>query len=103
MKTVNIMKTTLIALLSALSMASAVAQTALEMTEGEIRKVDANTQKITIKHGFIKNLDMPGMTMVFVAKDKTQLDGLATGDKVQFAVEMVNGKFTVIEIKKIAP
>jgi Cu(I)/Ag(I) efflux system periplasmic protein CusF len=97
------MKNTLIALLGALSIVSAIAQTTVEMTDGEIRKVDADNQKITIKHGFIKNLDMPSMTMVFTAKDKTLLDGLATGDKVRFAVEMVNGKFTVTDIKKSVP
>jgi Cu/Ag efflux protein CusF len=76
---------------------------AKEMTDAEVRKVDADNGKITLKHGFIKSLDMPGMTMVFTAKDKTMLDGLATGDKVQFAVEMVSGKFTVTEIKKTTP
>ncbi len=74
-----------------------------EMTDAEVRKVDADNQKITLKHGFIKNLDMPGMTMVFTAKDKAQLTGLAAGDKVKFAVEMVEGKFTVTDIKKVAP
>ena len=33
-------------------------------TEGEVRKVDKAAGKITVKHGPIANLDMPGMTMV---------------------------------------
>ena len=74
-----------------------------DMTDAEVRKVDADNQKITLKHGFIKNLDMPGMTMVFTAKEKAQLTGLTAGDKVKFTVEMVEGKFTVTNIKKVAP
>ncbi len=35
------------------------------MTDGEVRKVDLDNGKITLKRGDIKNLDMPGMTMVF--------------------------------------
>jgi Cu/Ag efflux protein CusF len=41
----------------------AVAASAAEMTEGEIRKADKDTKKITIKHGEIKSLDMPPMTI----------------------------------------
>ena len=74
-----------------------------DMTDAEVRKVDADNQKITLKHGFIKNLDMPGMTMVFTAKEKAQLSGLTAGDKVKFTVEMVEGKFTVTNIKQVAP
>ena len=74
-----------------------------DMAEAEIRKIDMDTQRITLKHGPIKNLDMPPMTMVFSAKDKAMLNGLAAGDKVQFAAEMVGGKFTVTDIKKMAP
>jgi Cu(I)/Ag(I) efflux system protein CusF len=29
------------------------------MTEGEVRKIDKETRKITLKHDEIKNLDMP--------------------------------------------
>jgi Cu(I)/Ag(I) efflux system periplasmic protein CusF len=73
---------------------------AKDMTDAEVRKVDADNGKITLKHGFIKSLDMPGMTMVFTVKDKAMLDGLAVGDKVQFAVEMVGGKFMLNTITK---
>jgi Cu(I)/Ag(I) efflux system periplasmic protein CusF len=40
-----------------------------DMTDGEIRKVDLEAMKITIQHSEIKNLEMPGMTMVFQVKD----------------------------------
>ena len=55
--------------------------------------------KVTLKHADIKNLDMPGMTMVFVVKDKAMLDKLKAGDKVKFKAINDAGKFTVTEIQ----
>ena len=60
---------------------------AADMTEGEIRKVDKDTKKITIKHGEIKNLDMPGMTMLFQVRDPAMLEMVKAGDKVRFRAE----------------
>ena len=57
-------------------------------------------QKITLKHGAIKNIDMPAMTMVFRVKDARMLDALAEGDKVKFSAEKINGQFTVTSISK---
>ena len=73
-----------------------------DMTDGEVRKIDMEAGKVTLKHGDIKNLDMPGMTMVFVVKDKAMLDKLKTGDKVTFRVINDAGKFTVTDIQ-LAP
>lgn len=68
------------------------------MTDGEIRKVDPETGKVTIRHAEIGNLGMPPMTMVFTAKDKSLLHGLKTGDKVRFAAVDVDGKLVVTAI-----
>ena len=70
-----------------------------DMTDGEIRKVDMENKKITIKHGAIKNLDMPGMTMVFQVKDVAMLDKVKAGDKVRFAAEKAGGALVVIDIQ----
>ena len=72
------------------------------MSEGEVRKVDKNAKKITIKHGELKNLDMPPMTMVFQVKDPSLLDQVKTGDKINFIADKIGGQFTVtrIEVKK---
>ena len=35
-----------------------------EMAQGEVRRIDSQNAKITIRHGEIKTLDMPPMTMV---------------------------------------
>ncbi len=80
--------------------ASTLAQDA-DMTDGEVRKIDKAQSKITLKHGEIKNLDMPGMTMVFVVKDKAVLDSLQPGDKVKFKAVNEAGKFTVTDLKVV--
>ena len=69
------------------------------MTEGEVRKVDKDQGKVTLKHGPIDDLGMPGMTMVFKAADPKLLDALKAGDKVKFAATNVNGVLTVTAIE----
>lgn len=72
------------------------------MTDAEVRKVDKDAKKITLKHGEIKNLDMPAMTMVFQVRDAALLDKVKAGDKVSFNAEKVPGGYavTAIEVAK---
>jgi Cu(I)/Ag(I) efflux system periplasmic protein CusF len=79
---------------------AASAASTLPMATAEIRKIDLENKKITLKHGEIKNLDMPGMTMVFAVKDAVTLDKLAAGDKVMFTADKVGSTFTVMSIEK---
>ena len=72
---------------------------ASDLTEGEIRKVDKDNKKLTIKHGPLKNLDMPGMTMVFGVKEDAMLEKLDTGAKVRFQAEKIDGKIVVTKIE----
>jgi Cu/Ag efflux protein CusF len=72
---------------------------AASMTEGEVKKVDIEAGKVTIKHGEIKHMDMPGMTMVFTAKDKALLANVKPGDKVEFMVINEGGKMIVTDLK----
>ncbi|MDP5239503.1 copper-binding protein [Uliginosibacterium sp. 31-16] len=74
-------------------------QEASMMTDGEVRKIDQAAGKLTLKHGEIKNLDMPGMTMVFAVKDKALLNNLKPGDKVKFMVVNEAGKMIVTDIQ----
>lgn len=74
-------------------------QMAASMTDGDVKKVDPDTGKITIKHGEIKHLDMPRMTMVFTAKDKGLLAGIKPGDKIKFMVMNEGGKMVVTDIQ----
>jgi len=69
------------------------------LADGEIRKVDKDAKKITIKHGPMPDLDMPAMTMVFQVKDPAFLDKVKAGDKVKFQAEKLGGAFTVIRIE----
>jgi Cu/Ag efflux protein CusF len=69
------------------------------MSDGEIRKVDKVAGKLTIKHGELKNLSMPAMTMVFRVKDPSMLDKVKPGDKVRFVAEQVGGALTVTAIE----
>ena len=87
------------AFFAALVTSLALAQAALPPTEGEVRKVDKEAGKITLKHGEIKNLDMPGMTMVFQVKDPAILEAVKAGDQVSFTVDKINGAYTVLSIE----
>ena len=75
-------------------------QATLPSTDGEVRKIDLENKKITLKHGEIKNLDMPGMTMVFQVKDPAVLATVKAGDKVKFTVDKVNGAMTILSLEK---
>ena len=83
------------------SPANAPAAAASEMTDGEVRKVDKDAKKLTLKHGEIKNLEMPAMTMVFQVKDAALLDKLQVGDKVKFKADKSGSSIVVTEIQVI--
>ena len=70
------------------------------MTQGEVRKVDKEARRITIRHEPLQNLDMPAMTMVFQVKDPAMLDQVKPGDKVKFEAEKIGGAFTVTKIEQ---
>ena len=70
------------------------------LTEGEVRKVDKEAKKITIKHGPLAKLDMPAMTMVFQVKDPAMLEQVKAGDKVKFEADKIGGAFTVTRIER---
>ena len=70
------------------------------LTQGEVRKVEKDARKITIKHEPIESLEMPAMTMAFEVKDPAMLDRVKAGDKVWFAARKLGGAFTVTAIEK---
>lgn len=69
-----------------------------DLTDGEVRRIDAAAGKVTIKHGEIKSLDMPPMTMVFTVAESGLLNNLKVGDKIRFVVEQQQGKMVVTRI-----
>lgn len=72
-----------------------------QLADGEVRKVDKEAQKVTIKHGPLVNLDMPAMTMVFRVSDPAMLDQLKAGDKIKFEAARVSGAYTVMIFEAI--
>jgi Cu/Ag efflux protein CusF len=74
---------------------------AAALTDGEVRKVDTDAKKITIRHGLIVNLDMPGMTMVFQVKEPAMLDKVKAGDKIKFRADKTEGAYVVTRIETV--
>jgi Cu/Ag efflux protein CusF len=81
--------------------AAASTAVATPQTEGEIRKVDTATQKLTVKHGPIENLGMSPMTMVFRVKDPAFLTAVKPGDKVRMTVERIDGALTIVALQRV--
>ena len=71
-----------------------------ELSEGEITRWDPRTLRLTLKHGEIKNLEMPPMTMVFRVADASVVGDLKPGDKVRFRAEQISGAYHVQRIEK---
>jgi Cu(I)/Ag(I) efflux system protein CusF len=70
------------------------------LTDGEVRRVDKENKKITLKHGELKTLGMPPMTMVFQVRDPAMLDKVKPGDKVRFAADKAEGgSYVVTELE----
>ena len=77
------------------------AQSAAEWTRGEVRRVDAAAGKLTLRHQEIRHLDMPGMTMVFEARDKALLPGLKAGDTVRFQAADEQGRLVITALERM--
>lgn len=99
MKTYRI---TAVALALSLSLSSANLSAQGAMANGEVKKIDEATGKITLKHGPIKSLDMEeeSMTMVFRVKEPAMLKSVKVGDKVQFEAERATAGITITKMQK---
>lgn len=71
--------------------------------EGVVKKVDKAQGKLTVKHGPLENLDMPGMTMVFRVQDASWLDRVKAGDTIRFLADRVDGAFIVTALEVVKP
>ena len=87
------------AALIAVSSTGALAQSAT--ADGEIKKIDESSGKVTVHHGPIKAFDMPDpMTMVYRVKDPSMLKSLKVGDKIKFEADHESGGFTITKVQK---
>ena len=75
------------------------AATTSALADGEVRRVDKETGRITLRHGPIPSLDMPPMSMVFQVKNPALLDQVKPGDKVKFNAEKVGSQYVVTHIE----
>jgi len=68
--------------------------------DGEVTKIDRAQDRVTLKHGEIKALDMPAMTMAYHVADSKLLDGVAVGDRVRFTAAKIKGSYTITSLNK---
>jgi Cu(I)/Ag(I) efflux system periplasmic protein CusF len=71
--------------------------------EGQILEIDKSAGEITIRHGYLPELSMDPMSMIFVVADPALLDRVKTGDRVKFKAGLVAGRFAVVEIAPLKP
>jgi Cu(I)/Ag(I) efflux system periplasmic protein CusF len=71
-----------------------------EMADAEVRRVDKDAKKVTLKHGPIKSLDMPSMTMVFQVRDEKLFEKLVAGERIKFSAEQIQGAYVVTAVEK---
>jgi Cu(I)/Ag(I) efflux system periplasmic protein CusF len=91
-------KSLLVGLAAAVLSIAAWAQAAT--AAGEVTKLDKAGGRVTLKHGELKALDMPPMTMSFRVRDAKLLDGVIVGDRVRFTAEKLDGQYTVTALSK---
>src|SRR5215208_2668685 len=92
------MRTAGAALAAALLTTAVTAQGAIN---GEVKKIDEDAGKITLKHGPAKSLGMDEpMTMVYRVKDPAMLKQVKVGDKVSFEAESAAAGYTVTKLQK---
>ena len=71
-----------------------------DMTRGDVRRIDKENKKITIRHEEIRDLNMPPMTMVFQVRDASLLDRVRTGDKVRFRAVEEGGTLVITDMER---
>ena len=69
--------------------------------EGRVLEVDAHAGEITIRHGYLPELSMDPMSMVFVVADPALLQRVRKGDRVKFKAGLVRGRFAVMSIERV--
>ncbi len=73
---------------------------AMPWVRAEIRKIDTENSKVTLRHEPLTELNMGAMTMVFRVDDASMLRGFAVGDRVKFIPESRAGQLFVNFIEK---
>jgi Cu(I)/Ag(I) efflux system periplasmic protein CusF len=69
--------------------------------EGRVLEIDKRAAEITIRHGYLPELSMDPMSMIFVVADPALLDRVKKGDRVRFTAGLVAGRFAVMAISPV--
>ena len=72
----------------------------MQWVRAEIRKIDAENSKVTLRHEALTQLSMGAMTMVFRVDDAALLKRFAVGDRVKFIPDSRAGQLFVTLMKK---
>ncbi|CAN5211336.1 hypothetical protein BH10ACI1_BH10ACI1_19580 [soil metagenome] len=68
--------------------------------KGVVTKINLELVSVELNHEKIEDF-MPAMTMEFYVKEKSEIEVLKIGDKVEFVLEDNQGQEKIISIKKI--
>ena len=66
---------------------------------GVIQQINQEKGVVTIKHGPLQGIVIPGMTMSFRVKDKAMLANLQPLQKVDFELSHEGGNYVITKIK----
>jgi Cu/Ag efflux protein CusF len=70
-----------------------------EWTLAEVRKVDREQGRLTLRHERIESLNMGSMTMVFRLGEGVSIEGLTEGTKVRFKVVRDSGQLLITALE----
>ena len=85
---------------TALALLATAAGAQTPQASGEVTKVDKNSGRITLRHGEIKNLEMPPMTMTLRVREGKLLEDVVVGERVRFTAEKIDGNYVVTTLNK---
>jgi Cu(I)/Ag(I) efflux system protein CusF len=68
------------------------------LSDAVVTALDPATGMITLRHGELKNVGMPAMTMAYKASDPAMLHQVTAGQNVKVRVENVDGTPTIVRL-----
>lgn len=72
---------------------------AADFVKGKVVEVDPAARTLTLEHGDIPNLQMPGMTMTFQVGEGVDLVTIRVGEAIEFTADTVDEEVTVTEVR----
>lgn len=72
---------------------------AADFVKAKVVEVDLAARTLTLEHGDIPNLQMPGMTMTFRVGEDVDLATIRVGEAIEFTADTVDEEVTVTEVR----